>query len=86
MELPEYNNIVMKKLCLEKHFIRDASAILLQRIFRIIATAASRKYAALSSAHTWVFSAGFGGHVAWLLLLAATYTACVFFLIKYFFI
>ncbi len=32
-----------------------------------------------SSAHTWVFSVGFGGNVAWLLLLAATYTACVFF-------
>ncbi len=53
-----------EKLCLEKHFIRDASAILLQRIFHILATAASRKYAALSSAHTWVFSAGFGGNVA----------------------
>ncbi len=87
MELPEYNNIVMKNNAWEKHFIRDASAILLQRIFHIIVTAASRKYAALSSAHTWVFSAGFGGNVAWLLLLAATYTACVFFFfIKYFFI
>ncbi len=41
---------------MEKHFIRDASAILLQRIFHMIATAASQKYAALSSTHTWVFS------------------------------
>ncbi len=31
-----------------------------------------QKYATLSSAHSWPFSAGFGGHVAWLLLLADT--------------
>jgi len=62
MELPEYNNIVMKNNA--QRNISFHSAILLQRIFHIIATAVSRKYAALSSAHTWVFSAGFGGNVA----------------------
>ncbi len=85
MELPEYNNIVMK-IMLEKHFIRDASATLLQRIFHIIATAASRKYAALLSAHTWGFQ----------LALVETWPDCCylqlhiqpvfFFFIKYFFI
>ncbi len=67
MELPDYHNIVMKNNAFEKHFIRDVSAILLQLILHMIAATVSTeklKYTALSSAHSWAFSAASGVLVA----------------------
>ncbi len=89
MELPEYNNIVMKNNAW-RNISFAMSAILLQRIFHIIATTASQNTKNKNTLPSQALTAG-----RFQLALVVTWPDCcylqlhiqpVIFLIKYFFI
>ncbi len=69
MELLEYHNIVMKNNAWGETFnlrcvCHITSADIPYHSNHSVSTEEKKKYTAFSSAHSWAFSAGFGGHVA----------------------